>query len=285
MKNFYRGGKGLAYWKGIRHPHYTQKLGRLVAILLKSSSHRSALTICFIVLQLFSLSAQTVQKINNEQEDIGRENDGDIEVNVTYRYVFRKQAYESNKAKYPMVEIDHYPLIMYDLDYTTTPNIKIGDKIPSFLKSIAFQYVDKDGKNRVGTIENFSKNKLLVLDFWATWCAPCVESMHKWNDFSQKTNGDVIVLGVLLDHNFKAQYFGKEQGWTSPIVFGPEGRIINSFFFDRPVVSRMAWIKDGKLIAITGTKGYDLQLVKDVADGKRTQIPINYDWTYSQPNT
>ena len=42
----------------------------------------------------------------------------------------------------------------------------------------------------------------------------------------------------------------------------------------------MAWIKDGKLIAITGTRGYDLDLVKQVIEGENVTIPIDSNWTY-----
>ncbi|MCL5742854.1 MAG: redoxin domain-containing protein [Acidobacteria bacterium] len=42
--------------------------------------------------------------------------------------------------------------------------------------------------------------KLLVLNFWATWCPPCVEEMPSLDKF-QKTfaNSGVVVLGVSVD--------------------------------------------------------------------------------------
>lgn len=246
------------------------------------------LPFCFI---MFSYAlAQSPEKsgtVSGKPENLspnfpGKDQDGEISLSISYKYIFRKQAYDDNKKAFPNIAIDHYPLVAYDLDYSSTPNIKIGDNLPSFLKSIAFQYVDGSGGTKTGTIEELSKGKLLIFDFWATWCAPCIQSMEKWNTIANTLGKNIQVLGFMLDHNFRAQYFGVEKGWSLPIVFGPEVYIINSMFFDRQVVSRSAWIMDGKLVAITDTKGYDLRSVMDIIEGKKVDIPSNKEWTYSQ---
>jgi cytochrome c biogenesis protein CcmG, thiol:disulfide interchange protein DsbE len=47
--------------------------------------------------------------------------------------------------------------------------------------------------------------KLLVLNFWATWCQPCIEEMPSLDQF-QKTFADsgVVVLGVSVDQSAQA---------------------------------------------------------------------------------
>ncbi|HEV8148080.1 MAG TPA: TlpA disulfide reductase family protein [Bryobacteraceae bacterium] len=44
--------------------------------------------------------------------------------------------------------------------------------------------------------------KLLVLNFWATWCAGCVEEMASLNAFARQfAQQGVVVLGISIDRN------------------------------------------------------------------------------------
>src|ERR1700733_14869378 len=52
-----------------------------------------------------------------------------------------------------------------------------------------------------GTPRNFG-GKVLVLNFWASWCAPCVEEAPALNEFAKTfKNTGVVVLGVSVDRN------------------------------------------------------------------------------------
>ena len=68
-----------------------------------------------------------------------------------------------------------------------------GDSAPSFA-------VTTDTGKRV-TRGDFG-GKLLVLNFWATWCPPCIEEMPSLNQFAQQVSNDgIVVLGVSIDKN------------------------------------------------------------------------------------
>jgi thiol-disulfide isomerase/thioredoxin len=73
--------------------------------------------------------------------------------------------------------------------------IEKGDSAPSF--SI------KTDQGPTISRTNY-KGKLLVLNFWASWCAPCVEEWPSLNEFARiyKDKG-VTVLGVSVDENEK----------------------------------------------------------------------------------
>lgn len=44
--------------------------------------------------------------------------------------------------------------------------------------------------------------KVLVLNFWATWCTPCVQEIPSLNDFQKRfANAGVVVLAVSIDTN------------------------------------------------------------------------------------
>jgi cytochrome c biogenesis protein CcmG/thiol:disulfide interchange protein DsbE len=73
--------------------------------------------------------------------------------------------------------------------------INAGDTAPDF------KITGDDGKTY--TRENFG-GKVLVLNFWASWCAPCVQEAPSLQAFGEQLRGDgVVVLGVSIDTNEK----------------------------------------------------------------------------------
>lgn len=108
--------------------------------------------------------------------------------------------------------------------------------------------------------------------------------MDKWESYANELNNGVKLIGVHLDFDYKALPFAQHKQWKSPQVIGEGAYILNRHFFDRDVISRMAWIQDGKLIAITSGRGYDLQTVADVVARRPVDIPMDYNWTYQPDN-
>jgi cytochrome c biogenesis protein CcmG/thiol:disulfide interchange protein DsbE len=71
-----------------------------------------------------------------------------------------------------------------------------GDKAPDFT-------VTTDS-GRAISLPNFG-GKLLVLNFWASWCGPCVEETPSLSAFSDEyRNKGVVVLGVSVDQDMGA---------------------------------------------------------------------------------
>jgi len=74
--------------------------------------------------------------------------------------------------------------------------IQVGDAAPPF--SIVAD------RGRSISVPNFD-GKLLVLNFWATWCPPCVSEMPSLNQFQKDfAAAGVVVLGVSVDRNERA---------------------------------------------------------------------------------
>jgi thiol-disulfide isomerase/thioredoxin len=41
-----------------------------------------------------------------------------------------------------------------------------------------------------------TKGKVVLIDFWATWCGPCREGIPKLNKWAEKYKDDVVVIGI-----------------------------------------------------------------------------------------
>ncbi len=57
------------------------------------------------------------------------------------------------------------------------------------------------------------RGKVVVLEFWATWCAPCRASLPHLDRMARGWGDGVAVLAVNLDDGPKARAMFAEQGW------------------------------------------------------------------------
>ena len=67
----------------------------------------------------------------------------------------------------------------------------------------------------------------MVINLWASWCAPCREELPHYQAFAQKYAGKVDVLGVDWQETRAdaARQLARETGVTYPLVADPEGRL------------------------------------------------------------
>jgi cytochrome c biogenesis protein CcmG/thiol:disulfide interchange protein DsbE len=70
------------------------------------------------------------------------------------------------------------------------------------------------------------KGKVVVLNFWATWCPPCVEETPALNKLQKYiASRNAMVLGVSVDEDPAAyEKFLKDQGVTFPTWRDPNAR-------------------------------------------------------------
>ena len=81
--------------------------------------------------------------------------------------------------------------------------------------------VDSDG--RVVTSNDF-RGRVVVLDFWATWCAPCKASSPAFQALSDRFAGDprVMTLAVHTDNSGDPKAYMRENRYTFRMV--PRGQ-------------------------------------------------------------
>ncbi len=94
---------------------------------------------------------------------------------------------------------------------------------------------DFSWQNADGKIVHLSdlRGKVVLIDFWATWCGPCrmtiphVEAIY--NKFKDK---GVVVIGVNLDNKAnrqKVEQFIKEKGITYLVISDPNGAVASQY--------------------------------------------------------
>ncbi len=102
----------------------------------------------------------------------------------------------------------------------TSPDADQGGPVPALQGKIApaFTLVDLDGKKV--SLAQF-KGKPVMVNFWATWCAPCKLEMPWLEEFHQKYGpSGLVILGIAADDAGKTVIANtaKKLGVTYPIL-------------------------------------------------------------------
>ena len=82
-----------------------------------------------------------------------------------------------------------------------------------------FTLADRDGKPR--TLGDW-KGKALVVNYWATWCPPCVREIPLLSKLRKKHQPDVEVIGIAVDFRDDVLAFAEKKNLDYPLLIGEE---------------------------------------------------------------
>jgi thiol-disulfide isomerase/thioredoxin len=63
-----------------------------------------------------------------------------------------------------------------------------------------YDIVWKDFTNKEIKLEAY-KDKWIIVNYWATWCVPCIKEMPILQKFYQQSNLTTIVIGANIEHS------------------------------------------------------------------------------------
>jgi thiol-disulfide isomerase/thioredoxin len=109
----------------------------------------------------------------------------------------------------------------------------------------AFELTDTQGKpHRLADYQG----RWVVINFWATWCVPCIQEIPEIAEF-QRAHGKVVVIGVAMDDGeaAKVKRFAAKVGHTYPLVLA-DGKVRKQLGEPRALPATRVFDPGGKVV-------------------------------------
>jgi peroxiredoxin len=111
---------------------------------------------------------------------------------------------------------------------------------------VNFTLVDLNGKS--WTLKEL-KGKVVMLNFWATWCPPCRKEMPDLETlYSRFESQGFVILGISDDEPDKVREFVQKQGTKYPVLLDP-GSKVNQLLHINGIPKTFVYDRDGKIVA------------------------------------
>lgn len=151
-------------------------------------------------------------------------------------------------------------------NYEPVKPVELGEEAPDF------QLEDNSG-NKVSL--SSLRGKVVMINFWATWCPPCRAEMPSMEKLNQAMAGeDFVMLAINIEENGRTAVaeFLKNSPHSFPILYDEEGvvqKLYGVYKFPESFVIRKDGIIDDKVIgAIDWAHPETIAYFKELAKGQ-----------------
>ncbi|WP_066409060.1 TlpA family protein disulfide reductase [Flavisolibacter tropicus] len=118
----------------------------------------------------------------------------------------------------------------------------------------AYNFSLTDTKDKTVSLSDF-KGKVVVLDIWAMWCAPCLQEKPFFQKIEEeyKDRGDIVFIGVSHDgvarkENWKQ--FVARKGWEGIELIANYNESIGKYYKVEGIPRLMIFDKEGKIVTV-----------------------------------
>lgn len=153
---------------------------------------------------------------------------------------------------------------------TPPKGLGVGDKIPDALWTKTLQIVNQPQKTM--TLEE-DKDKLILLDFWGTWCSSCLLNFPKMEALEQKYKDHLKVIAVTYQQREEVEKFfrtdhGRKYNKVLSIIEDEYFREL----FPHYGVPYIVWLKNGKVLNMTDAAQVSEETVSEIIKGDKSSL-------------
>jgi thiol-disulfide isomerase/thioredoxin len=122
-------------------------------------------------------------------------------------------------------------------------------RIASERRERAPQFALEDVRGRTVRLSDF-RGKVVIVEFWATWCGPCVRGLPVLADVARRAGSDVVFLAVNTDDSEskeRVRDFLRERKLDITALL--RGRDVSKSFGVGPIPHTVVIARDGTIVA------------------------------------
>lgn len=149
-------------------------------------------------------------------------------------------------------------------------SLTIGEALPESIWSTPLQIVNHPQKTMT---LNQDKDKLILLDFWNTWCSSCLANFPKMEELQKQFGDKIKIIPVSnQDRPTLEKFFATKNGQRYKQVVSVAGDKIFHQLFPHRGVPYIVWIKDGKLLNTTDGAQVTEKTIKELLGGESSSL-------------
>jgi len=145
--------------------------------------------------------------------------------------------------------------------------IKIGEQVPAFTLELV--------NNNQLEYSFDGSNQAILIDFWATWCSPCVDGMPHLERLQNKFGSKLQVISVSEEKHERISRFHENRPYK--FLFARDTGILRSFFPYQIIPHSILIDPNGTVVAITSPEHITEQVIEQLLAGKKISLPTKED--------
>lgn len=159
--------------------------------------------------------------------------------------------------------------------FSMSQKIGLGDKISSF--EVIDLKTDKTKK--------FESNsgKIILIDFWATWCGPCIAGMPHLESLQKTFPSELLVLAVSDESPERIKKFMVNRPFDFSFVIDQQETLVK-YFPHRIIPHSVLLDKNGEVIAITSPDQITEKTIRDLLEGEKPILPLKLEQVGFDPS-
>ena len=174
-----------------------------------------------------------------------------------------------------------FTLVAATTSFAQTKPLKIGDNLPENVWSTPLQLVNHPQKT---FSLNQDKDKLILLDFWATWCSSCLLNFPKMEELQKQFGDKIKILAVSnQDRLVLEKFFASKNGQRYKNVVSVAGDKMFHQLFPHKGVPYIIWIKEGKLVNTTDGEQVTEKTIQEVLGGENSSLQTVVQMSRDRP--